>query len=142
MAQAKTGDSVQVHYTGRLQDGTVFDTSREREPLQFVLGQGQVIPGFENAVVGLEPGQSTTAEIAPENGYGDRRDDLVLDVERDRLPDDMDPQVGQQLQLRQQNGQAIPVTVTGVNDSAVTIDANHPLAGQMLVFDIELVDIG
>lgn len=130
-----------VNYTGKLKDGTVFDSSQGRQPLSFIIGEGQVIPGFEDAVKGLEPGEHVTASISAEDAYGQYREDMVFTVTRDRLPEDMEPEIGQQLQLRTQDNQVVPVMVTGVTASDVTIDANHPLAGQDLIFDIELVDI-
>lgn len=142
MAKINQGDVVQVHYTGTLEDGTVFDTSEGREPLTFTVGEEKVIPGFERAVVGMEPGDEKTAELSPEQAYGPHREDMVQEMEQDQLPEDVDPEVGQQLQLRLQNGRTIPVVVTDVADGAVTIDANHPLAGKTLTFDIEVVDIG
>lgn len=141
MAQAKAGDTVQVHYTGKLKDGTVFDSSKDRQPLEFRLGEGSVIAGFEQAVDGMETGQTVTTTVDPENGYGERREDMVLQVESNQLPEDLDPEVGQQLQLQLQNGQQVPVVVTNVENGTVTIDANHPLAGETLVFDIELVGV-
>lgn len=138
---AKKGDMVTVHYEGSLKDGTVFDSSRDRDPVSFKLGEGQLIPGFEKAVEGLVPGESTTAEVPPEEGYGPHRDEMVLAVERKQLPDDLDPDVGQQLQMQQPDGNSMVVTVAEVSDSSVTLDANHPLAGKELVFDIELVGI-
>jgi peptidylprolyl isomerase len=141
MTEAKQGDTVKVHYTGALADGTVFDSSQGREPLQFEVGKGQVIPGFEQAVVGLEEGESTKVEIAPEQAYGERRDELVLTVQRSRLPEGMDPKVGEQLRMSQPNGQAVVVSVTGVTEESVTLDANHPLAGKELHFELELVEI-
>lgn len=141
MAQAKQGDTVQIHYTGKLPDGTVFDSSVNREPLSFALGSGQVIPGFETAVVGMNPGDTKTATIASDEAYGPRRDEMVLVVEREKIPDEIPLDVGQQLQLQGPQGQALPVVVTEVSDGEVTLDANHPLAGQDLTFDIELVAI-
>lgn len=143
MSKVKEGDTVKVHYTGKLNDGSVFDTSRERnEPLEFTLGQGQLIPGFEKAVEGMNVGDSTTVEIPTDEAYGERRDDLELEISRDELPDHIEPEVGMQLQMQQQqNGQAIPVQITEVNDDKVKLDANHPLAGKDLTFDIELVEI-
>lgn len=138
---AKKGDTVTVHYEGSLKDGTVFDSSRDRDPVSFKLGEGQLIPGFEKAVEGLAPGESTTAEVPPEEGYGPHRDEMVLAVERKQLPEDLDPDVGQQLQMQQPDGNSMVVTVAEVSDSSVTLDANHPLAGKELVFDIELVGI-
>lgn len=141
MAEAKEGDTVHIHYTGRLQDGTVFDTSREREPIEFEIGAQKVIPGFEKLVQGMEPGDTKTGTITPEDGYGPRRDDMVLDVDRDSLPDDVEPEVGQQLQMHTQGGQAVPVQITNVEEDHITVDANHPLAGRTLEFDVELVNI-
>lgn len=143
MSKVKEGDTVKVHYTGKLGDGSVFDTSRERnEPLEFTLGQGQLIPGFEKAVEGMNVGDSTTVDIPSGEAYGERRDDLELEVSRNELPDNIEPEVGMQLQMQQQqNGKAIPVQITEVSDEKVTLDANHPLAGKDLTFDIELVEI-
>ena len=140
--QAKIGDTVKVHYTGRLQDGTVFDTSVGSEPLEFTLGQGQVTPGFEQAVIGMQVGESKTVTIPVDQAYGPRRDDMVLEVERDKLPEDLEPQVGMQLQMNQGDGGIMIVTITEVSETTIKIDANHPLAGQDLTFDIELVEIG
>lgn len=140
MAQAKSGDTVRVHYTGRLEDGSVFDSSRGREPLEFVLGARQVIPGFEEAVDGLSPGEERTVSIPVDRAYGPRREEMVLVVARDQFPDDIEPEVGQQLQMSQ-DGQVAIVTVTGVSDAEITMDANHPLAGKDLTFDVELVEI-
>ena len=141
MAQAKQGDEVQVHYTGKLEDGTVFDTSEDGEPLSFTVGENRVIPGFEEAVTGMEPGEEKTAEVEPEQAYGEHREDMVMEMERDQIPDEVDPEVGQQLQLRLENGQTVPVLITALGEDTVTIDANHPLAGRKLIFSIELVDV-
>lgn len=141
MTQAKTGDNVLIHYTGKLDDGTVFDSSRDRDPLQFAIGGGQVIPGFEAAVVGMAPGESKTETIDAEQAYGPHRTEMVMVVERNQIPDDIPLDVGQQLQLRGPQGQMVPVLVTELSDENVTLDANHPLAGEKLTFDIELVDI-
>lgn len=140
MAQAKSGDTVRVHYTGRLDDGSVFDSSEGREPLEFVLGAQQVIPGFEEAVDGLSPGEERTVDIPADRAYGPRREEMVLTVDRDQFPDEIRPEVGQQLQMSQE-GQVAIVTVTGVSDREVTLDANHPLAGKDLTFDVQLVEI-
>jgi peptidylprolyl isomerase len=140
MAQAKSGDTVRVHYTGRLADGSVFDSSEGREPLEFVLGAQQVIPGFEEAVDGLSPGEERTVAIPADRAYGPRREEMVLTVGRDQFPDEIRPEVGQQLQMSQ-DGQVAIVTITGVSDAEVTLDANHPLAGKDLTFDVQLVDI-
>lgn len=143
MSKVKEGDTVKVHYTGKLtDDGTVFDSSREREPLEFTLGDGKLIPGFEKAVIGMEEGDSTTVELDSEDAYGERREDLELEVSKSDLPDNIDPQVGMQLQMQQQeNGQAVPVQITAVEDDYVKLDANHPLAGKDLTFDIELIEL-
>ena len=141
MTQAKLNDKVSVHYTGKLDDGTVFDSSVQREPLEFTVGEGQVIPGFENAVVGMETGDSKTVRIPADEAYGQRRDDMLIEVERDQFPPHIEPEVGQQLQVRQANGQPVVVSVAEVSDDNVTLDANHPLAGKDLTFEIELVHI-
>lgn len=138
---AQSGDSVTVHYKGLLQDGTVFDSSEDRDPLNFKIGEGKLIPGFEKAVVGLAPGEKVKTEISAEEGYGPHREEMVLAVEREQLPDDLDPTVGQQLQMQQQDGKSMIVTVAEVSNESVTLDANHPLAGKDLVFEIELVAI-
>lgn len=141
MAQAKRGNIVKVHYVGKFEDGTVFDTSREREPLPFTIGEGEVIPGFEEAVVGMNPGESKKVVIPAENAYGPRHDEMVLVVDRQNLPEGVDPQVGQQYQIPQSDGQSIVVTVTDASDSSVTLDGNHPLAGRALTFEIELLEV-
>lgn len=141
MAQAKQGDTVAVHYTGKLDDGTVFDSSTERDPLQFAIGTGSIIPGFEQAVIGMSPGDTKTETIPSEQAYGPHRDEMVITVERQQMPTEVDLEVGQQFQIQQPGGQAIPVIVTDLSDSEVTLDANHPLAGEDLTFDIQLVDI-
>ena len=141
MTQAKLGDTVKVHYTGRLDDDTVFDSSVDRDPLEFTLGTGNIIPGFEAAVVGMSIGDAKTAQISVEQGYGPHREEMVMVIERAQMPADMQPEVGQQLQIQQQSGEAIPVIVTEVSDDEITLDANHPLAGEVLIFEIELVEI-
>ncbi len=141
MSKVKEGDTVKVHYTGKLKDGSIFDSSEEREPLEFTLGQGQLIPGFEKAVEGMEVGDSTTVDIPSDDAYGERREDLELEVSKSDLPDNIEPEVGMQLQMQQQeDGRAIPVQITAVEDDFVKLDANHPLAGKDLTFDIELVE--
>ncbi len=141
MSQAKQGDTVKVHYTGKLQDGNVFDSSANREPLQFTLGAGNMIPGFEQAVQGMNVGDKKTAEIPSEQAYGEKREDMIISVPRENVPGDIQPEVGQQLAIQQQGGQQVPVTVTEVNEEKVVLDANHPLAGKDLIFEIELVEI-
>jgi FKBP-type peptidyl-prolyl cis-trans isomerase 2 len=141
MATARSGDTVRVHYTGRLDDGTVFDSSREREPLEFTVGSGQVIAGFERAIEGMEVGEACQTRIEADDAYGERREDLVLDLPKEQIPADMEIAPGMQLELRQPDGQAVHVTVAEVGEQSVTLDANHPLAGQPLTFDLELVAI-
>ncbi len=141
MATAKTGDTVAVNYTGKLDDGTVFDSSSGREPLEFTIGSGQVIPGFEEAVIGMTPGETKTASLPPEQAYGSRHDELVITLGRDQVPEGMAITVGQRLSLRSPDNRELPVVVTAVNEESITLDANHPLAGKTLHFDIELVAI-
>ncbi len=142
MSNAKSGDTVKIHYTGKLDDGTEFDSSAGRDPLEFVLGSGQVIPGFDNAVEGMAEGDSKSVRIEPTDAYGPRHDQLVQQVPRDALPEDLEPQVGMGLQSQSPDGQVMMLTVTEVADDSITVDANHPLAGHALNFDIELVSIG
>lgn len=141
MAEAKKGDTVKVHYTGKLEDGSVFDSSDGRDPLEFTLGEGQVIPGFEAAVVGMNASDSKTTTISSDDAYGPHRKEMVAAVDRDQFPPDITPEVGQQLQMQRPDGQKIVVAVTEVSESSVTLDANHPLAGKDLTFEIELVEI-
>ncbi|MHC4515319.1 MAG: FKBP-type peptidyl-prolyl cis-trans isomerase [Planctomycetota bacterium] len=142
MTNAKNGDTVQVHYTGKLDSGEVFDTSRGGDPLSFELGTQQVIPGFEAAVVGMATGDSTTVKIGCDDAYGPPRQELVIPIQRSELPDDLTPEVGMQLAMQSEDGEQVPVKITAVSDTEVTLDANHQLAGQDLTFDIELVAIG
>ncbi|PLX22794.1 MAG: peptidylprolyl isomerase [Ignavibacteria bacterium] len=141
MATAKSGDKVNVHYTGSLGDGTVFDSSRERDPLTFEVGSGQVIPGFNDAVDGMDVGASVTVTIPAKDAYGDVREDFILKVKPTDIPEEITPEVGMELQLHQEDGGAVPVKVTEVTEEHVMLDANHPLAGQDLTFEIELVSI-
>lgn len=135
------GDTVRVHYTGTLQDGTEFDTSRERSPLEFTVGEGQVIPGFEEIVKGLEPGDTETETLPPEQAYGPHDDQRILDVPREELPDDVEPEVGMQLEVQQPDGNRARVSITEISDESVKLDANHPLAGRELTFEIEVLDV-
>jgi len=141
MTQAKSGDTVKIHYTGTLDDGTEFDSSSGRDPLEFTVGSGQVIPGFDKAVEGMNVGESKTVNIPAEDAYGPRHDQMVQEVPRTALPDDLEPEEGMALQAKGQDGQVINLTVTEVGDEAITVDGNHPLAGKALNFDIELVDV-
>lgn len=139
--QAKSGDRVQVHYTGRFSDGNVFDSSAGMAPLEFTLGEGKVIPGFEKAVIGMKSGEKKTVTIPAAEAYGPHRDQLVIEVPLSRFPDDIKPAVGLELESPQKDGSVIVATITKITDSAVYLDANHPLAGKDLTFDLELVKI-
>ena len=136
----KNGDTVRVHYTGTLDDGTEFDSSRDREPLEFTLGEGMLIPGFEKAVIGLGKGQSVKVTIPAAEAYGEHVEEMIITVPRDQVPPHIEPEVGLMLQLMTDGGE-MEVAVTEVTDEAVTLDANHPLAGETLTFDIELVEV-
>lgn len=141
MSQAKAGDKVRIHYTGKLDDGTQFDSSEGRDPLEFELGAGNVIPGFDEAVDGMAVGEKQTVSIQPDKAYGPRHDQLVQQVPKSALPAEIEPAVGMQLQTQTPDGQPMPLIVTEVSDDEITVDGNHPLAGQALNFDIELVEI-
>ncbi len=141
MPAAKTGDTVRVHYTGRLEDGEVFDSSAGTEPLEFTIGQGNIIPGFEQAVVGMNPGESKTQHIEADNAYGPHIDEMVQTIDRSSVPPEIELEIGQQLQVRQPGGPPMILTVANLTESDVTLDGNHPLAGHDLTFDIQLVDI-
>lgn len=136
----KQGDKVKVHYTGTLSDGTEFDSSRDRAPLEFTLGEGSIIPGFEKAVAGHETGDKIKVVIPPEDAYGDADPDLVFTVARAQVPDTIPLKVGTPLQLSNEQG-AMDVVITEVGPEEITLDANHPLAGKELVFEIEVVDV-
>ena len=141
MSQAKSGDIVKIHYKGTLDDGSKFDSSEDRDPLEFELGSGQVIPGFDTAVEGMTVGESKSVRLEPEEAYGPRHDQLVQEVERNVLPNDLDPKEGMALQTESPEGQVMQLMVTAITETTITLDANHPLAGQVLSFEIELVDI-
>lgn len=141
MSQAKNGDTVRIHYTGKLTDGQEFDSSSGREPLEFQLGAGQVIKGLEKEIEGMETGTKSTVTVPADQAYGQHDPAQVQQVDRGMIPEDIDLQVGMQLGANTQNGQQITLTVVDVADDKVTLDANHPLAGKDLVFDVELVEI-
>jgi len=172
MAQAKNGDKVRVHYTGMLDDGSIFDSSEVSDtecgdecgdgcddhgndcgdhdcgcggnaggPMEFVIGQGNLIPKFEAAVIGLEPGQSVKVKIAADEAYGQRAEEMVAVIQRSEIPADMKPEVGDHLEVIMQDNTPMPVMVTDVTETTITLDANHPLAGMDLTFDIRLVEI-
>lgn len=141
MQQAKSGDTVKVHYHGKLTDGTTFDSSSGRDPLEFKVGAGDVIKGFDEGVTGMSPGDKKTVHIAATEAYGPKDENRIIEFPRANFPDDMNPQVGMQLNMTNGGGQVIPVVILEVGEENVTLDANHPLAGQDLIFDIELVEI-
>ena len=141
MAQVKNGDTVKVHYHGRLSDGTTFDSSEGRSPLEFEVGSGSVIKGFDEGVVGMEQGEKKTIHIPADEAYGPTIPENVIEFPRSQFPPDMAPEVGMQLNLRSQDGQNIPVVIAEVKDEVVVLDANHPLAGKDLIFDVEVVEI-
>jgi peptidylprolyl isomerase len=141
MTQATAGNKVKIHYTGTLEDGSQFDSSEGREPLEFELGSGQVIPGFDNAVEGMAVGESKSVSIAPEDAYGPRVEQAIQEVPKSALPPDLEPVVGMRLQAQGQGQQTLQLTVTEVGDETITVDGNHPLAGKTLNFKISLVEI-
>jgi len=136
------GTKVLVHYTGTLDDGTQFDSSRDREPLEIVIGQGMVIPGFEKAIVDLEPGQTVKVTIPEEEAYGPHNEEMVITFPKSSFPAEIEPKVGEQLVLRSPDGHEVPALIVDMNDEEVSLDANHPLAGFALTFEIELVSVG
>lgn len=141
MRQAKNGDKVKIHYTGLLEDRTVFDTSRNREALEVTLGSGTVIRGLEDALVGMSVGETKELEIAPTDAFGPRKEELVIQVKKEGFPPNIDPQEGMTLKLTGPEEEELPAVITEVSEDSVTIDANHPLAGKDLTFYIELADI-
>ncbi len=141
MKKAKKGDKVSVHYTGTLEDGSVFDSSTERGPLEFTIGDGNIMPAFEEAVMGLTVGESVTTEVVAEKAYGPYRNEMIADIDRSNFPEDVNPKVGDKLEAKDPKGAVTIVVVKDISDESVTIDANHPLAGKDLKFDIELVEV-
>lgn len=141
MQQVKSGDKVKVHYHGKLRSGETFDSSQGREPLEFTVGSGQVIKGFDQGVMGMQVGDKRTVEIPVQDAYGAKQDEMIIEFPRNQFPPDMKPEAGMQLMMNNGAGQSFPVTVTEVKEESVILDANHPLAGQDLIFDIELVEI-
>ncbi|HVZ25049.1 MAG TPA: peptidylprolyl isomerase [Sediminibacterium sp.] len=141
MQQVKKGDTVKVHYHGKLTDGTTFDSSEGRTPLEFEVGGGMVIPGFDEGVTGMAVGEKKTITIPADQAYGPRMEEMIMEFPRDRFPADMAPEEGMQLQMSNSQGQQFPVVVVEVKEDVVVLDANHPLAGEVLIFDLELVDI-
>jgi peptidylprolyl isomerase len=138
----ETGDTISVHYTGKFLSGDEFDSSSGNPPLIFTVGAGQLIPGFDNGVIGMAPGEKKTITIAPEDAYGAYREDLVVDCPREKIPPDMELEVGMGLRMMGNTGQPVPVVVAAILDDVVKLDVNHPMAGKTLVFDIEIVETG
>ena len=141
MAQAQNGDKVRVNYTGTLKDGTVFDSSLERDPMDFTIGGDQLIPGFQNAVVGMTQGDKKTVNIKAEEAYGPYQKQLLQEIAKSNLPADLEVEQGTRLSANDGHGNTIPLTVVEVKEDTITIDANHPLAGEDITFEITLVDI-
>lgn len=142
MQQVKSGDTVRIHYHGTLSDGTIFDSSSEREPLEFTAGSGQVIPGFDNAVVGMTVGEKKSVHIPADEAYGQPSDQMFIEFPKSQFPADVQPEVGAAMHLSDDQGNVFPVTVKEVKEDSVVLDGNHPLAGKDLNFDLELVSIG
>jgi peptidylprolyl isomerase len=141
MPAVKNGDTVRVHYHGRLTNGTTFDSSEGRDPLEFKVGAGMVIKGFDNGVVDMKVGDKRTLNIPVEEAYGPKNDELIMEFPKENIPADLNPQVGMDLQMSNPQGQVFPVKVAAIGNEFITLDANHPLAGEALIFDIELVEI-
>jgi FKBP-type peptidyl-prolyl cis-trans isomerase 2 len=141
MQTVKNGDTVRVHYHGRLTNGNTFDSSDGREPLEFQVGAGMVIKGFDNGVLDMKVGDKKTVQIPVDQAYGPKNEELVMDFPKANIPADLNPEVGMDLQMSNAQGQVFPVKVAAVGTEFITLDANHPLAGEELVFDIELVEI-
>ncbi len=141
MSEIKSGDKVSIHYTGTLEDGSVFDSSEGRDPLAFTVGSGQIIPGLDQALPGMKAGDKKKVTIAPENAYGPHSPEGVIEAPRGEMPPDLPLEVGGKLEMRTPDGQAVPVTITALTDETVTLDANHFLAGKVLIFDFEVVAV-
>jgi len=138
----KLGDRISVNYTGKFETGEVFDSSEGRTPLKFTVGTGQLIRGFDDAVVGMTAGEKKTVTVTPDNGYGERKEDFVVDMPRSNIPPDMQLTVGMQVQLVDQSGTPIPASVAEILDDVIKMDLNHPLSGKTLTFNIEIVETG
>ena len=142
MSKVKNGDTVKIHYTGKRKDGELFDTSREQQPLEFTVGNGEIMSGLENSIMGMEAGDTKSIEVPPEEAFGTRQEELVVEIMKSNLPDNIEPYLGQRLQMRNPNGNVIDVAIIEIKEETITLDANHPLAGHTLFFDLELVEIG
>jgi FKBP-type peptidyl-prolyl cis-trans isomerase 2 len=141
MTQVKENDVVKVHYTGKLENGQIFDSSQDREPLEFTVGEGKIIPGIENAVIGMNPGDNKEVTVSPENAYGEYRDDMIGEIPKEQLPEDIEPQIGMELVARNEQGDEQVIRIKEIKDSSIVIDANHPLAGEKLYFNLQLLEV-
>jgi FKBP-type peptidyl-prolyl cis-trans isomerase 2 len=141
MQQAQNGDKVKVHYHGKLRSGDTFDSSQGREPLEFTLGSGQVIKGFDDGVTGMKVGDKKTVEIPVADAYGEKNEEMLIEFPKNQFPPELNPEPGMQLMMNNGQGQQFPVNIVEVKEESVVLDANHPLAGQDLIFDLELVEI-
>lgn len=138
----KNGDTITVNYTGKFEDGDVFDSSEGKEPLKFTVGAGQLIKGFDDAVIGMQAGDKKTVTLAPADAYGDHDADMIIDIPKSQIPEDMKLEVGQRLHLRDPQGQPVPAMVAEITEDSIKMDANHPMAGKTLIFDLEVVETG
>jgi peptidylprolyl isomerase len=139
--KAESGDTIRLNYTGKLEDGTIFDSSEDREPIEFVIGGGAVIPGLENGIIGMTVTETKTITIPMEEAYGPKRPEMIMKAPKDKLPQDMEIEVGRQLESRQPDGRIMYVTIIDVAEDTVMLDANHPLAGKTLIFEVEIMEI-
>ena len=141
MSPAADGNNVKVHYTGKLEDGTIFDSSKGRDPMEVKLGTNAVIPGFEKSLTGMDVGDKKTITIPPEEAYGPRRDDMTMEANKSDFPKNITPEVGLQLAMQRPDGQNMPVTIVKIDGDKITLDANHPLAGKTLIFEVEMMEV-
>ena len=141
MSQVKQNDTVVVHYTGKLKTGQVFDSSLEREPMEFTLGQGQLIPGFENGIIDMTVSEKKSIEIPSDEAYGEAKPELILEIEKTQIPEEIKPEIGVRLMSTSPDGNQMPLLITEVKETTIIVDANHPLAGQDLIFEVELIEI-
>lgn len=141
MSQVKQNDTVRVHYTGKLTDGQIFDSSLEREPIEFTMGQGQLIPGFEKGLLDMKENEKKTIEIPSEEAYGAPREELIQEVDKNQLPDEIKPEPGMGLVSKSPDGREMNLVVKEVKEDTIVVDGNHPLAGKDLIFDLEVVEI-
>lgn len=141
MVQAKPGDTVKIHFTGKMQDDTVVESSKDRGPLEFKIGEGNVISGLEQGIIGMQIGDKKTLTISPEDAFGLPREELMVDVNKEEIPEGIKLAVGVHLNIQASDGQTFKVKVVDIKEETITLDANHPLAGVPLIFDVELVEI-